>query len=359
MNQVARTIELPLSPSYVESWGIPQAIRELLQNAIDSEAPFEFAFKGDTFYVTSRDVILPINTLILGNSTKAQDDSKIGKFGEGYKLALLVLAREGLPVTIRNGRSDWTPQFRHSQNYGGEVLCIDIAEVERDGRDLEFVIGNLSHADTTAIYESCLLMQPDVEAVAETKLGRILADHAGRLYVGGLFVCETDLDYGYDFKPEFLTLERDRQTVDHWDLKSQVKEMWFETKRFDEIAEMMSKNVPDLEYAEYGCPELVKEACYRHFVANHEGKVITNSHEETQRAVAKGMTVVQSRGGYYFGVSQSASYKNSSSAVWAKIKSPAEWLAEWAEQNQRIMSHPLRIAFKAVIAKAAKWKEVR
>jgi hypothetical protein len=359
LNAITRTIELPLSPNYVESWGIPQAIRELLQNAIDSEAPFEFSFKGDTFYVTSRDVTLPINTLILGNSTKAQDDSKIGKFGEGYKLALLVLAREGLPVTIRNGKFDWTSQFRHSENYGGEVLCIDMSEVERDNRDLEFMIAGLSHADTTAIYDSCLLMQPDVGVLAETKLGRILADHKGRLYVGGLFVCETDLDYGYDFKPEFLTLERDRQTVDNWDLKSQVKEMWFETKRFDEIAEMMSNNVPDLAYAEYGCPELVKEACYRHFISRNQGKVITSSHEETQRAVAKGMTVVQSSGGYYHGVSQSQSYKNSGTGSWSKVKSPAEQLTEWAEANQRNMSHPLRIAFKSVIAMAAKWRKER
>ena len=32
-----KTYELPISPNYVGNWGIKEAIREILQNAIDSD----------------------------------------------------------------------------------------------------------------------------------------------------------------------------------------------------------------------------------------------------------------------------------------------------------------------------------
>ena len=354
-----KTIELPLSANYVDSWGTAQAIRELLQNAIDSNAPLEFSTLGNSIAITSRDVTLPLKTLILGCSTKTNDDSQIGQFGEGYKLALLVLAREGLEVVVQNGKLDWTPSFRFSDTYGDTILHIDQEEQDRPDRDLTFKISGLDHSDMTDVFESCLQIQPLIEDAIQTSRGRILPSKAGKLYVNGLFVCDTGLDYGYDFLPQHITLERDRQTVNSWELGNEVKEMWFETKRFDEIAEMMEKNVPDLANAEYGCPESVKEACYRHFVSRNPGAVITSTHAETQKAVAKGMTVVQSSGGFYYGVSQSSSYKESSIASFRKAETPEEWLQAWAHQNQRGMSHPMRLSFKAVIKQAKNWKVSR
>lgn len=357
MNPVSRTIELPLSRKYVREWGVREAVRELLQNAIDSDSPLEYAFIGDTLTIASRDATLDARTLILGNTTKDNDDSAIGSFGEGYKLALLVLARDGYEVKVRNGYVDWFPEFRHSDTYGDEVLCIDERPAELTNFGLEFVVKGLSHIETTDIYNGCLLMQPPMEDVIETPQGQILPSRPGKLFVGGLFVCDTGLTYGYNIKPEFITLERDRQTVSDWDLKNQAKEMWFSTQKWDEIAAHLEVNLPDLSYAEYGCPELVKEACYKLFTEKNPGAVIVNSQKEMEASVAKGMTttVYAGGGGYYHAVSQSEQYKNSTGKM-VRPATPQECLAAWAEANQRMMSHPLRIAFKSVIAAAAKWK---
>jgi len=358
MNQISRTIELPLSRQYVRQWGVAEAVRELLQNAIDSDSPLEYSFMGDTLTIASRDVTLDARTLILGNTSKADDDSAIGSFGEGYKLALLVLAREEYKVKVRNGYVDWYPEFRHSDTYGDEVLCIDECPAEVANFGLEFVVSGLSHTDTTAIYDSCLLMQPLMEDAIKTPKGDILPSRPGKLYVGGLYVCDTDLAYGYNVMPEFITLERDRQTVSDWDIKNQTKEMWFSTQRWDEIAEKMDSGLADLQYAEYGCPELVKEACYRRFTEKNPGAIIVNSQKEMEAMVAKGMThtVYAGSSGYYHAVSTSANYKTQVGHT-IRVATPKEFLEQWAEQNQRIMSHPLRIAFKSVIAKSAKWKE--
>lgn len=359
MQTVSRTIELPLSRQYVRDWGVKQAVRELIQNAIDSESPFEWAFIGNTLTIASRDVVLDTKTLILGNTTKADQDDKIGSFGEGYKIALLVLTREGLNPYVRNGYVDWHPEFRHSDNYGDEVLCIDEVPAAKTNFGLEFVIQGLTHEQSNEIYESCLLMQPPMGEIIETPRGNILPERPGKLYVSGLYVCDTDMAYGYDMKPEFIALERDRQTVCDWDMKQQAKEMWFTTQKWDDIAQMMSEQIPDLSLAEYGCPELVKEACYRHFTKQHPGAIAVNSQKEMEAAVAKGLTkvVYTGGGGYHMAISSSKSYSDSVGHL-VRAQTPQEFLQSWAETNQRNMSHPLRIAFKAVIQKAAKWKGI-
>ncbi|MNG37613.1 hypothetical protein D3C84_1250250 [compost metagenome] len=75
-----------------------------------------------------------------------------------------------------------------------------------------------------------------------------------------------------------------------------------------------------------------------------------------EAAVAKGMTkTVYIGGSYYSAITKSASYDTSVGHL-VRVATPQEYLTSWAEQNQRGMSHPLRIAFKAVIAAAADWR---
>ena len=85
--------ELSLSRNYVSSWGIEEAIRELLQNAKDSngEDVIDIDKSSGTITITNKNTSIPSSTLLLGNTSKGDDLDKIGQFGEGYKLALLVL----------------------------------------------------------------------------------------------------------------------------------------------------------------------------------------------------------------------------------------------------------------------------
>ncbi len=69
-----------------------------------------------------------------------------------------------------------------------------------------------------AIRASCLQMQDHIGAIKMTSKGDILLEKPGELYVGGLYICKTEMKYGYNIKPEFIKLERDRQTVSSYDL---------------------------------------------------------------------------------------------------------------------------------------------
>lgn len=352
----ARTYELPMSRDYVRHWGFAEALRELVQNMLDSESPNEFSVVDHTVSITSRFDTLPASTLVLGETSKSDDPSFIGSFGEGYKLALLVLTRLGYDVTVYNGDVRWTPAFQHSDTFGCEVLVIHEAPIQGN-QGLTFQVSGLSHEDTTLLSGLCLFMQPPMTDVIGTRFGHILPSRPGKLYVGSLFVCDTDLTYGYDVLPDFLKLERDRQTVSDWDLCWMTKNMWLDTKDWAFIAQLMEQKVKDVQAIQYDCPELLKEACYRQFKANNPDAIAVSSQREMEEAVKKGMTktVYVGGGSYYHAVS---THKEHVAEVKVALKhqTPAEFLTEWLSKHQREMRHPIRVAFQALIAQASKWK---
>lgn len=214
--------ELSLSRNYVSSWGIEEAIRELLQNAKDSsgEDIIEIDKSSGTITIINRNTSIPSSTLLLGNTSKKDDLDKIGQFGEGYKLALLVLLREGKDITIRNGSKLWTPSFQYSDNFECEVLCIE--ESENYGNDLEFIISPFSQLELNELEEEFLGLNGQPYNSIQTSYGEILtdSDYKGKVFVDGLPVYEDDnFEYGYNFKPCYVTLDRDRKSINIYELK--------------------------------------------------------------------------------------------------------------------------------------------
>lgn len=99
--------DLSLSRDYVSNWGTQEAIRELLQNAIDSnsnghEMYIDYNSNKELLTIGNKYTSIGSEELILGNSSKRNDSSQIGCYGEGFKLALLVLLRNGYKVWINN-----------------------------------------------------------------------------------------------------------------------------------------------------------------------------------------------------------------------------------------------------------------
>lgn len=352
----SKSYELPLSRDYVRHWGLREAVRELVQNALDSESPFEYAFAEGQLFITSRFARLEASTLVLGSTSKADRSDAIGSFGEGYKIALLVLTRNGYDVKVLNGNKQWVPEFRHSDQFDAEVLCINESPAHRQNQGVEFVVSGLTEEDEAEIRSMCLRMQPPMSDVIGTKYGHILPSRPGKLYVGTLFVCNTDLTYGYDILPEHLQLERDRQTVSGWDLKQVSKNAWIDTGRLDEVAEKIEQGIPDVEYVEYGSTELVREACYRLFQQKHPGAIAVQSHEELNTLVKQGMTnTVVVRGAFYSQVANSTTYKQRVAHV-VSIQPPKAALEEWYRDNKKYMSRLPAASFKDLVKRADGWR---
>lgn len=352
---LSKSYELSLAKTYVSHWGMVEGVRELLQNAIDSESPFEWEFKEDKLLLHSRFSKLEPKTLLLGTSCKTDEPESIGNFGEGYKIAMLVLTRLGYDVKVYNGRNTWTPEFRFNRKYESDMLYVVSTSASIINEGVTFEISGLSDFDFEQIQDICLHLQDDIGRIKQTNYGRILINKPGRLYVGGLFICNTNLRYGYDIEPKYITLERDRQTVSDWDLQRLTTKMWFETDDRDLVVSLIEANLDDVGYADWGTPEIIKEACYNHFRKKHPDDVIAKNNDELKELVERGMTVYV-HGGYYGNIIKStASYQNDIKDYKIDM-SVQEELEEWFKKNKQYMRRHAIVSFKKLIEGSKKWK---
>lgn len=227
-----RTIELSIAKNYVCDWGLWEALREIFQNAIDSDKKghkLDINYSEDTqsLIIFNENVFLPLNSLVLGNSTKQDDENQIGKYGEGYKLALVVLLRLGYTVHIGVGNDMWVPFFSQSETYETEVLMI---KVLKNANKLftggtSFVINGILDTTLNNISFKCLPLYKklhySIGRTISSSYGDILLEDKfkGKFYVEGLFIQDdTSFTYGYSFKNEHVNLDRDRRAINYYDL---------------------------------------------------------------------------------------------------------------------------------------------
>lgn len=352
------TYPLSITKNYVSRWGVNHAIRELIQNAIDSESPFKYEFTQDSLSLTSEFTTLSPQTLLLGSTSKADNGDMIGSFGEGYKIALLVLTRLGHAVEIRNGNKLWTPTFEHSKIFNEEILVVrETSLSDRSNIGLTIVVRGLDQFLKDAIIESCLLMQNNVGEIKSTQYGDILLERPGKLYVGGLYICDVDTEYGYSIHPKHIRLERDRQTVYSWDLEQITTNMWYETGDIDRIVKMIADGLKDVSYAQYNSPQIVKEACYEFFRKEHPGALIASSATEMKAMIEKGMTKTVYVGGYTHAVVSSYSgYQEDSKRAMIIAASPHDRMKTWLSDNRSEMRAKAIVAFKQILEESANWR---
>lgn len=258
--------ELSLAKDYVPSWNYLDGVRELFQNALDQQVEvddndmfYEYDEENEVLRIGNKKSVLERETLLLGSTSKKDNEEAIGQFGEGYKVATLVLTREGHDVVFYNyGRKEvWKPRFVNSRRYGAEILTFFIEKKnvwnKVPNNDLTIEISNITKEQYEEIVENNLHLQEEGEIVTSSQ-GRILLDekHKGKVFVNGLFVRNYDEYHkGYDFKPEFLELDRDRKLVSDFDLKWLASSMWSEVEEDDlddEVVDMIKENASDVRF---------------------------------------------------------------------------------------------------------------
>lgn len=255
-------IELTIAPTYVPSWTYVDAIRELFQNALDQEAQnpenkASWEYRDDTheLVISNAKSKLEAASLLLGQTSKAGDKSTIGQFGEGYKIATLVLLREGKNVVFYNYgvKEVWRPRFVKSRRFGTSILTFFTEKKpiweHVPSADLEIVIEGISADEYyNQIVPSNLHLRDDYKVLEETEYGNVI-DLPGKVFVNGLFVCDYEpYTYGYDFKPEHIRLDRDRKMVSDFDLRWMASKMWSTCKDTDKVLEMIAEDKADVAF---------------------------------------------------------------------------------------------------------------
>lgn len=255
-------VELTISPDYVPSWTIVDAIRELFQNAIDQETQcpgnnidWNYDSHAEKLTISNKTSVLTMNTLLLGQTSKANDSSTIGQFGEGYKIATLVLLRNDKQITFYNygAREIWRPRFVNSRKFGTKVLTFFIEKVSVwnhvPDADLTIEIAGITPDEYyNEIVPSNLMLRADYDVVESTCYGDVL-DLPGKVFVNGLYVCDYEpYTYGYNFKPEYIKLDRDRKMVSDFDLRWMASKMWSASEDSEKVMTMVAEGKADVVY---------------------------------------------------------------------------------------------------------------
>lgn len=270
-----KRFDLGMSINYCPTWGVVESVREFFQNAHDEEIvnpenKMYFGYNKDskTLCIGNKNGRLTTNTLLLGQSSKRDNSETIGQHGEGYKVATVVLLRNGKGVKVYN-RADkevWTAKTIKSRRYQADVVVFDIEKVSIfksvPDHDLIFEISGIDEDEYQAIVNSNLFLQDLKERddyIASnpgypltTCMCKVLTGerHAGKLFVGGLYVTTSKYaKYGYDFAPELVRLDRDRGFIDGIDLQFLTAKVISATGDTELINE--AKNFWDGSYFKY------------------------------------------------------------------------------------------------------------
>lgn len=252
-----KTYELAISSNYVHTWTVEDAIREIMQNAIDSEADghaLQVSYNNGTLVITNVGAGLTVTDLVLGNSSKEDDTKYIGKYGEGFKLALIVLLRNDIGVTITTNGQRWVPQFRRSTKFKIDTLHIDVDTLPSVPVEISFMLTGIGQELFNKIRTNSLAMSKalgySTGETLITEYGDILVEsrYKGKMFVNGLYV-QTDMSfqYGYNFKPEFVHLDRDRKAINLYKLRELTAKALTSQSNVKLVSTAISKSYEDVK----------------------------------------------------------------------------------------------------------------
>ena len=240
--------KMSLSVEYVSDWGVQEALRELFQNCID-HGDWEYKIHKDTLELRSKNTALSNASLLLGHSRKS--DGAIGKFGEGFKLAILVLTRLGHKVWIDTANEVWRPKLIESRTYKTKQLVFDTEKSQVVLSDLIFTIEGLSEEVFAELKHQNLHVEPTKAFFCSDK-GIVIPDRPGDIFVNGLYVAHLDgFKFGYNFKPSHLNLDRDRRLVRDFDVQWLTSQIWKDHEDFDLVLGMIKEELPDVKHLDY------------------------------------------------------------------------------------------------------------
>jgi len=369
---------LTLSPDYVADWKFWEATRELLQNAIDqhkacphSAVIFDYEKnscnaagiegfltpsghevdihihlkESGTLTIGSTNAYLSPKTLLMGGGTKSLDERLIGQFGEGYKLALLVLLRTGHEVTIYNGEEIWRPKFLWNVEFQSELLTI-VREhnTEEDIiHGVVFEIGNVSQKDYDSIAENYL---------ADCKEDTILdADHLRkRVFVSGLFVCEIEeLEYGYNFSPRRLKLDRDRRTAPTFDVSYASSRLWDQSGDNERFYKNYSAAGLDTTYSTVEKPE-TRNFFVQQYLAETPTAIPVSTDDEGQRLIKQGKIVRR------VPTALKSLLHHAHQFVFEKEDTPTQKIEKFQQTYAHQLNKEAQDALKALLKESLKWR---
>lgn len=204
-------IDFNMTRDYCRSWTAIDALREISQNALDSGKEYKHTVIAGKISIFTYNAELTPDVFSLGQSVKT--GNAIGKFGEGFKIAMLVLTRLGLEPEIRTNNLVVKGEFKQNSFTGLETFNLLITETMALCENIEFTCNFDSWQINQAELED-KITQFSTNPLSKPDVCEMLKNRPGKIYVNGLYVChDKRLKYGYNFAPDHIELNRDRDVA--------------------------------------------------------------------------------------------------------------------------------------------------
>jgi len=218
-------------------------VRELVQNWLDERdagAPSEMTHRGGTLSLWNEGAELKRRHMALFGSTTKTGVER-GRFGEGFKVGVLALLREGLGVRVCTSHGTYRASIEQSNAYAARVLVLHREDhIEEDGvRVLVDGLDDITWNDFKARF------------LWDSPRNAPLRDHPGEIYAKDIWVMNCDSRYGYNF--ENIETDRDRRIIDHfnltWEMGKIINNALKERNMSpSEILGMLESDAPDVTF---------------------------------------------------------------------------------------------------------------
>lgn len=231
-------IVYPIADSYVADWTRTDAIREFIANALDAGEP-RLVHNGKEARISDSGEGILKKNMVLGGTSKSKQAQAIGKFGEGLKMACLVLARTGSEVKIETVGTTYTATLEYNEEFESKLLVIEYVKNARSkGSSIVFACteDELQDAKNKFIHFQGVRKKPTVTENLE-----IYTEGTGRIYVNGLETSKKVGIFNYNVLDKVALDSRDRNSVDDSRLRNWIGVFLSQTKEIEIIESFLSK----------------------------------------------------------------------------------------------------------------------
>jgi hypothetical protein len=225
--------------SYREHWTVADALRELYQNALDEcdaaglpYDTFKIEYTKDGLLISDEGRGLTVRNLFLGEGKKERWQR--GAFGEGLKIAALVLLRSGYPIVIRSGDMEVEP-FWKEEKVDDEVVKVlafrkkTIPPVRGTKILVKGYFGP-SYKENISLFDKKVLAKRLHVIDGKEVEDRLIDEKPGRLYVRNLFVEELKPEAEFSYDLWDVRLEESRRVASRWDVELGAGELWAQVR---------------------------------------------------------------------------------------------------------------------------------
>lgn len=203
---------LNLHPRYVGDWGLWEVAREIYTNAKDASPDFSMATPDSNTLIISTPTIPEVSELfIMGCGSKTAGDQNIGQFGEGLKLAALVVARSGASLELKLGTSVIT--FEIAEQFGQPVLfaCVE------DGQHIE------GYQVTLKMEGAGTALDWRIIDGAENRMIEKRKDAPLSVYCKGIWICDLPVKNPlFSYNLNEIKINRDRSMAEAWSIQTEA-----------------------------------------------------------------------------------------------------------------------------------------